>query len=1322
MTQKIPENPSAVDRRPSPSLSYMDSSPVSFDYIEEQFGGGRRYELPPAELTPSWLRTRLKATERDIGIVKDASAQCQAYQNPSAEAQLPIGPFHHVVQDGASTSTSETSLLTLNVVNSRHASPFPPPAPAPLQDLFYSPMDQQPPWMEQNPSDDFGMMQPHPFTGAGLLGDQALGMVGVGEKSPWPAPSVTNVQGSQPINVQNATHLAPLLSHMPFHFPASSSAQSGMSQGCSLDPAGQRSLGFTQNSSFTLHPVPSLPSQDDAPPIPATNIILPTPLKDGGSNTSATSASADNGPPRDPSPKLDTGYYPPAATHRVRFPEESELITHQEDQAVTGCRSADMNAALDTGFADIERYFLELSASTTLPMNQLINLYLKSRGRSVSGTNYWNLYVNYFKDHIQEELSRIGKEVPEGSGTPSATLRTRCYEKFKDTFPDAYQDILSKHEEVSLLGSSAQTIAQRGQVFQKYYRSVISILQSCSARFGFEAAIVLCGKVVNEDGSLGHSYSTPGAAGFWEMRCRASDDVIIGHLKAHVYNTTSLSAVEEAFPETEDDSRKKLTPSLANDVDQPSNVVEGRREDGLKFMKQEITKQAAKFHCTINSGKIFPWKLMPAVLVEANLRIEGYPAHKCILPGEAHSKNALNKGIGALMQKEIATLIDSLKAGTMRITQFPKEDRSAVTASEKAVIEGEAPPPEWPHHGARRLFLDGHTDHNGLPRLKPSTATTKVKKGKAPESPMLPSDDEPSTATTKVKKGKAPKSPPPPSDDEGVDNDDAVGTSAPKPLPRMIVRKPNPNMRVEVVPPPSRPFKVVRPPPPPSRPFRVVPKPPATQSEVIEVTSTEEDPVDESDPEYEEPGHGKKRKLKSANTSRALKKIAPSTEKTNAPKVGKKGGRGKNNAQSKAPPPPLPTSNTFPVKGGPLSPLTVGSSTNGPSSPEHSKASKAMRLRDGLSDESKKERVKPRPVTKDSWVVMNHGLRTVYETSSSESDVNKSMKADSATTMGTIPEATGSANIQSDLSEEKYTQLVKDEVVGGMEEELPPTAPLNVVAPAIPNQQPLRDSNTARPHTPHETQDKRPHDAPCDNPRDGHDPPRDPLHDPRDGRDPLRDPPRDPLHHEDTRSAVRNPAHNYHEVMRDPRDGLRDAWDADPRYPYTRGYSRYSQESARGLDHGALHPRDAFYHRNSRNPRYGPPQDPYGSGDIRAESDLNTRDSSPASDFHDNYGPGEHERTYPTRYSPGVDSGYAREGGYRPRCDDIDERRQSLSPYHSRPVGGENYREGGYPQGPSRRFQDSRWDEGAHFDYGRDAIPRAFNRDLPNPPRPPPAT
>ncbi|KAG1845857.1 hypothetical protein DFJ58DRAFT_730694 [Suillus subalutaceus] len=267
-----PEMPSGVDQQPSPGPSYMGSSPASFDYVEEQ----------------------LKATVRDVGIVKDASARRQAYQNTSNDVQLSIGPFHHVVQDGASTSTSDTSSLTLNVAYSRHNSPFPPlQGPAQLQDLFYGPMDQQSPWMQQNPSGDFGMMQPDTFT-AGLLGDQALGMAGAGDKSL-----------TQP-------NLAPLPSHTLFIFPPVHL----VSLSCLADvrwiQQANPSSGLMQNSPFTLHPAPYVPPQDHAHPIPATNIIPPTPLKDGGGKTPGASASTDNAllaSTRDPSPKLDLGHY-----------------------------------------------------------------------------------------------------------------------------------------------------------------------------------------------------------------------------------------------------------------------------------------------------------------------------------------------------------------------------------------------------------------------------------------------------------------------------------------------------------------------------------------------------------------------------------------------------------------------------------------------------------------------------------------------------------------------------------------------------------------------------------------------------------------------------------------------------------------------------------------------------------------------------------------------------------------------------------------------------------------------------------------------------
>ncbi|KAG2751611.1 hypothetical protein P692DRAFT_20726823 [Suillus brevipes Sb2] len=124
-------------------------------------------------------------------------------------------------------------------------------------------------------------------------------------------------------------------------------------------------------------------------------------------------------------------------------------------------------------------------------------------------------------------------------------------------------------------------------------------------------------------------------------------------------------------------------------------------------------------------------------------------------------------------------------------------------------------------------------------------------------------------------------------------------------------------------------------------------------------------------------------------------------------------------------------------------------------------------------------------------------------------------------------------------------------------------------------------------------------------------------------------------------------------------------------------------------DRDALHPRDAFYYRDTRNVRY-------------TASELH-RDAL--------YGHGERECTYPSRYSPVLGPDYAREGGYV-RCDDLDERQA---------FGGGAYRDGGYPQARAR-YHDSRWMDNVRsvpsssLDY---AVPRALSRDHTHPPHPP---
>ncbi|KAG1797055.1 uncharacterized protein HD556DRAFT_1441219 [Suillus plorans] len=85
----------------STSSQSMRLSPGG-DYIQEQYGGGRRAKSPLVELTPTRLWSRIKATQRNVGIVKEATIQCQGSSfspntltSPSAPPEsAPLHPIH----------------------------------------------------------------------------------------------------------------------------------------------------------------------------------------------------------------------------------------------------------------------------------------------------------------------------------------------------------------------------------------------------------------------------------------------------------------------------------------------------------------------------------------------------------------------------------------------------------------------------------------------------------------------------------------------------------------------------------------------------------------------------------------------------------------------------------------------------------------------------------------------------------------------------------------------------------------------------------------------------------------------------------------------------------------------------------------------------------------------------------------------------------------------------------------------------------------------------------------------------------------------------
>ncbi|KAG0699788.1 hypothetical protein DFH29DRAFT_1001722 [Suillus ampliporus] len=447
----------------SPPPGYMDSSSVvpGDDFIHKQFGSGHRHLSPLPELTPTRLRTNIKATSRDVSIAREANIRCQAHPIPSpqpvqsaspltslADVVTPLPCQVAVVQAAtrhrshfrfqtAVRPLSDTASLPL----SHHLSPFlgDPPSqhPAHLNDLFMLVQVQQPPWPGHDTTHDFNFMVDNSFPSM-LLSDPVTGMTAAGG--------------------QNETQWA-----------------------------------------------------DPPPPL---NLIPPTPLKDID-DMAPRGTLGGNTFTRVSSQQLDLSYYPSNAHARERFPEENPNLIDREsslqEQSLTGRRSSETNDKLEEGFALIDCLFNDLSKSTMMPTNQVINTYLKSRGQEVHSINYWNIYANYFKEYKERELARLttggsendkgkGKEIAnvEVHGTPGMAMRRLCYEKFKEAFPNDYQDIL-----------------------------------------------------INQDASLGHVHTTPAAAGFFETRCRANDDTIIGHLKAHVFNETSLSVVEDAFKDSE---------------------------------------------------------------------------------------------------------------------------------------------------------------------------------------------------------------------------------------------------------------------------------------------------------------------------------------------------------------------------------------------------------------------------------------------------------------------------------------------------------------------------------------------------------------------------------------------------------------------------------------------------------------------------------------------------------------------------------------------------------------------------------------------------
>ncbi|KAG2091659.1 uncharacterized protein F5147DRAFT_586157, partial [Suillus discolor] len=210
------------------------------------------------------------------------------------------------------------------------------------------------------------------------------------------------------------------------------------------------------------------------------------------------------------------------------------------------------------------------------------------------------------------------------------------YRSFQDAYPDDWQEILDTFDETRIASGPPLTVAQRSQEFTRLTKKVTSLVNMATAKHGFEAALLMCGKVVNQDASIGYIHTTSGAEEFWASRCRADEDTMVGHFKAHVQEV-------------------------------PDNLDWKTLADHIQCIKVSMTLMFSKLGGKLmaQSGT-FPWKLLPAELACHHFVMRGYP-EDMLMPGEPCITVAQPKCISDLDKREHVVLADALRSGRLTI-------------------------------------------------------------------------------------------------------------------------------------------------------------------------------------------------------------------------------------------------------------------------------------------------------------------------------------------------------------------------------------------------------------------------------------------------------------------------------------------------------------------------------------------------------------------------------------------------------------------------------------------------------------------------------
>ncbi|KAF8452785.1 hypothetical protein L210DRAFT_814470, partial [Boletus edulis BED1] len=282
---------------------------------------------------------------------------------------------------------------------------------------------------------------------------------------------------------------------------------------------------------------------------------------------------------------------------------------------------------------------------------------------------------------------------------------SRCYKLFREEFPETWSDILDTFEEMEAVGGMDQTVSQRQQLFARLVKNLRQTFSGMAKAHRFEGVFIMAGSVVNQDGGLGHVFSTAGAVDFFAERCRADDNDIVGHFKAHIYHKASLTHLALLFEDGKNDG------GSAAKKDEGGSAA--KKDEGGR------THHTEKVGCQWATGKLFPWKGLPSRLAKSGVVCYNYP-DSVPFPGQERQSRMKggSKGISDLTLPECTTLLAALGDDSKEGLYFKSalsDSRGILQASLMPVIYGTAPAHNSHQTHGKRMYANLTVDRKGPP-------------------------------------------------------------------------------------------------------------------------------------------------------------------------------------------------------------------------------------------------------------------------------------------------------------------------------------------------------------------------------------------------------------------------------------------------------------------------------------------------------------------------------------------------------------------------------------------------------------------------------